>query len=228
MIPIRDTIPCNIRPYVTWAIIVLCAAIFIAMQFMQEPLVRHLTYQYGMVPIRYSYPEWSARFGLPPDGYLSFFTNLFIHSSWLHIIINLWFLWIFADNIEECMGHTRFIIFYLLCGLIATYVQWFDNPKLMIPVVGASGAIAGVLGAYFFLYPFAHIVIWVPVFFLPIFIEIPAIAFLGFWVIIQIQQVTALAIFENITATVAWYAHLGGFIAGALLHRFFLLQSKPN
>ena len=226
MIPIRDTIPCHCKPYVTWSIIAICVIIFIAMQFMQEALLRHVTYLYGMVPIRYTYPVWSARFGLPPDGYLSFLSNLFLHASWLHIIINIWFLWIFADNIEDRMGHGRFLIFYLLCGLIATYAQWYDDPKLMIPVIGASGAIAGVLGAYFFLYPFARIVIWVPILFLPIFIEVPAIAFLGFWVIMQLQQVTALALFDNVTATVAWHAHLGGFLAGAALHRFFLIKNK--
>ena len=196
------------------------------MQFMPEALLRKVTYLYGMVPIRYSYPEWSARFGLPPDRYLSFLTSLFLHGGWLHIIINMWFLWIFADNIEDRMGHVRFLIFYLLCGLIATYIQWYDDPKLMIPVVGASGAIAGILGAYFFLYPFARIVIWVPLFFLPIFFEVPAIAFLGFWVIIQIQQATSAIIFEGVTATVAWWSHLGGFVAGAILYRFFLIERK--
>jgi membrane associated rhomboid family serine protease len=205
----------------------ICIIIFLAMQFMEDSLLRQITYVYGMVPIRYAYPEWAARTGLPPDQYLSFLTSLFIHSGWLHIIINMWFLWIFADNIEDRMGHFRFLIFYLLCGLIATFVQWYDNPKLMLPVVGASGAIAAVLGAYFVLYPFARIIIWVPLFFLPLFFEVPAIAFLGFWVIMQLQQVTASFLFEGV-ATVAWWAHLSGFVAGALLHRLFLTERNVD
>ena len=226
MIPIRDTIPCYSRPYVTWVIMGICILIFLSMQLMPEHIIRELTYVYGMVPIRYSNPQWASNFGLPPDHYLSFFTSLFLHGNWLHIIINMWFMWIFADNIEDRMGHWRYLLFYLLCGVFATFIQWFDDPGLIIPVIGASGAIAGVLGAYFFLYPFARIVIWVPIFFLPIFFEVPAIAFLGFWVILQLEKATSAAMFESVTANVAWWAHIGGFIAGAILYRIFLLD-KP-
>ena len=226
MIPIRDTIPCNCRPYVSWSIMAICIVVFAVMQLIPEQLSRQLIYFYGMVPIRYSDPQWAANFGLPPDSYLSFLTSLFLHGGWLHIVINMWFIWIFADNIEDRMGHGRFLIFYLLCGLIATVIQWYFDPELVIPVVGASGAIAGVLGAYFFLYPYARIVIWVPIFFLPIFFEVPAIAFLGFWVIIQLQQATSSLLFEEVTASVAWWAHIGGFIAGAVLFQFFLPREK--
>jgi membrane associated rhomboid family serine protease len=126
------------------------------------------------------------------------------------------------------MGHGKFLIFYLLCGLFATVVQWYFDPELMIPVVGASGAIAGVLGAYFFLYPYAKVVIWFPLFLLPIFFELPAIAFLGFWVIIQLQKATTSMMFDNVTADVAWWAHLGGFIAGAILHPLFISDEKQE
>jgi membrane associated rhomboid family serine protease len=198
------------------------------MKMIPDEAVRQLTYLYGMVPIRYSNPEWAAAFGLPPDYHLSFFTSLFIHGGWIHIIINMWFIWIFSKNIEDSMGHGKFLIFYLLCGLFATVVQWYFDPELMIPVVGASGAIAGVLGAYFFLYPYAKVVIWFPLFLLPIFFELPAIAFLGFWVIIQLQKATTSMMFDNVTADVAWWAHLGGFIAGAILHPLFISDEKQE
>ncbi len=222
MIPIRDNIHCNTVPYVSWGIMVICIIVFFILQMMPDEMQRQLVYLYGMVPIRYSNPEWANAFGLPPDRYLSFLTNLFLHVAWLHIIINMWFIWIFAKSIEDRMGHVRFLIFYLLCGLLATYVQWYFDPHLAIPVIGASGAIAGVLGAYFFIYPYARVVIWFPLFLLPIFFELPAVAFLGFWVIIQLQKAVTAMMFDNVTADVAWWAHLGGFLAGAFLHPLFI------
>jgi membrane associated rhomboid family serine protease len=222
MIPIRDNIPSKTIPYVSWSIMAICIIIFLSMKVMPQELQHHILYHYGMVPIRYSNPEWSASFDLLPDRYLSFLTNLFLHGGWLHIIINMWFIWIFGKSIEDRMGHIKFLFFYLICGVLATFVQWYYDPELAIPVVGASGAIAGVLGAYFFIYPFARIVIWFPLFLLPIFFELPAIAFLGFWVIIQFQKATSVMLFENVTADVAWWAHLGGFAVGGIIHFLFV------
>ncbi len=222
MIPIRDNILSNTKPYVSWGIMFICSVIFTLMKTLPDETQRHLTYLYGMVPIRYSNPSWSAAFGLPSDGHLSFLTNLFLHGGWVHLIINLWFMWIFAKSIEDRMGHLKFLVFYIWCGLFATFVQWYFEPDLTIPVVGASGAIAGILGAYFFMYPYARVVIWFPLLFLPIFFELPAIAFLGFWVIIQLQNATATLVFDGLAVTVAWWAHLGGFLAGALLYPLFI------
>ncbi len=228
MIPIRDNIPNKTTPYVGWAIMSVCIAIFVAMKMLPYETQRQLIYLYGMMPVRYSNPEWAASFGLPPDGYFSFLSSLFLHADWLHIITNMWFIWIFAHNIEDKMGHVRFLIFYLLCGLVATFVQWSVDPALAIPVVGASGAIAGVLGAYFFISPFARVVIWVPLFLLPIFFQVPAIAFLGFWAIIQFQNATSSILFEGAEIGVAWWSHVGGFVAGAVLHRLFLIQENDE
>lgn len=228
MIPIRDNIPNKRTPYVSWGIIAICIAIFVTMKLLPYETQRQLVYQYGMMPIRYSNPQWAVAFGLPPDGYLSFLSSLFIHSDWFHITANMWFIWIFAHNIEDKMGHARFLIFYLLCGLLATYAQWSFDPELAIPVVGASGAIAGVLGAYFFISPYARVVIWLPILFLPIFFEIPAIAFLGFWAIIQFQNATSSIIFEGVTVNVAWWSHIGGFLAGAFFHPMFLAKEKSK
>lgn len=226
MIPIRDNLLCSRRPYASWGVIFLCMVIFSAMKMMPVEVQRQLTYLYGMVPIRYSNPEWSVAFGLPFDSYLSFLTSLFLHGGWVHLILNMWFMLIFSKSIENIMGHGRFLAFYLFCGLFATYIQWYFEPNLTDPVVGASGAIAGVLGAYFRLYPFARVVIWFPLLFLPIFFKLPAIAFLGAWFILQLQNATASLVFDNIALDVAWWAHLGGFVAGALIHPLFVNDSE--
>lgn len=227
MIPIRDTAPCYSRPYVTWGLMFICTALFLVLEFSPDRFHHYVIYIYGMVPNRYTDPGWAVAMGYPVDYYLSFISNLFLHAGWSHLIMNMWFLWIFADNIEDRMGHGRFIVFYLLCGFIATVVQWFYTPQLVVPVVGASGAIAGVLGAYFFLYPYAKIVLWVPILFLPIFIEVPAIAFIGIWVIFQMAKATTAILFYEGASDVALWAHLGGFVAGFLLFQYFLRKDYP-
>lgn len=226
MIPIRDSIPCQTKPYVTWAVMAVCVAVYVAMLFMPDEVGQHFAYRYGMVPIRYSNPDWAYAFGLPPDHYLSFLTSLFLHGGFLHLLMNMVFLWIFADNIEDLMGHWRFLAFYIVSGLLATVTQWYFYPTIAIPVVGASGAIAGVLGAYFVRFPYATVVIMVPILFYPLFFQVPAIAFLGFWVIVQVGDVFTAAMFDNVAVDSAWWAHLGGFAVGALLHPFFI--DKPE
>ncbi|MEQ1637313.1 MAG: rhomboid family intramembrane serine protease [Methylococcales bacterium] len=228
MIPIRDTAPCNITPWVTWGIIVVCVSIFIIMRLIPLELQQWIMLHYGMVPVRYSNPQLAAEYGLNPDGYLSALTGLFLHDGWLHILINVCFLWIFADNVEARMGHLRFIVFYVLCGLASMAMQWYFVPEYSVPVVGASGAIAGVLAAYFFLYPYARVVIWIPILLLPIFVNVPAIAFLGGWVIWQLYQATTIIVFHSAEVTTAWWSHLGGFIAGGVLFRWFLLPIFPS
>lgn len=224
MIPIRDTAPCYSRPVVTWAIMAICIIVFVSMQLMPDQLSYRLINLYGMVPIRYTNPYY----GLPFDGYLSFLTSLFLHGNWLHLIMNMWFLWIFGDNVEDRMGRMPFLIFYLLCGLLATFLQWFFDPNLAIPVVGASGAIAGVLAAYFFLYPLERVVVWIPILFLPIVIHVPAVAFLGLWVLVQLHSATTAMLFGGVAVDVAWWAHLGGFIAGSILYRWFLRKNPTE
>jgi len=224
MIPIRDTAPCYSKPLVTWGIMTVCIIIFVIMDFMPDQLSYRLINLYGMVPIRYSNPEWAESYGLPFDGYLSFLTSLFLHAGWLHLIVNMWFLWIFSPSIEDRMGRLPFFIFYLVCGLLATVLQWYFDPSLAIPVVGASGAIAGILGAYFFLYPMEQVV----VFFFPVLFHIPAIAFLGLWVIFQLQDATTAIAVPGTTVDVAWWAHLGGFIAGCVLYRFFIRKDPAE
>lgn len=226
MIPIRDSIPCNSKPYVTWGIMAICIVVFLLMLMMPGYMAQRFLSLYGMVPLRYTNPQWSAHYGLPPDYHLSFLTSLFLHGGWGHLAMNMVFIWIFADNIEDLMGHKRFLVFYLLCGLVATYTQWYFSQDLVVPVVGASGAIAGVLGAYFFRFPYARVTILVPIFFYPLFFEVPAIAFLGLWVILQLYEMSTAALFAGMATQTAWWSHVGGFAAGAILHTFFI--DKPQ
>lgn len=159
-----------------------------------------------------------------PELALPFFSSMFLHGGWLHVIGNMWYLWIFGDNVEDRMGHVRYLVFYLLCGIGAGLTHIFFNPTSGVPTVGASGAIAGVMGAYLMLYPLAKVVTLVPVFFFITFIEIPALFFLGFWVLLQFIQGTVTSTVAQDTGGVAWWAHFGGFVLGAAL--IFLFKKR--
>ncbi|BCX82438.1 hypothetical protein MIT9_P2024 [Methylomarinovum caldicuralii] len=214
MIPLRDTIPCHRTPWVTWCLIGVNVTIFLYLWWLPEEIRLKILYLYGLVPARYTHPEWAAWVGLDPNDYWPFLANLFLHGGWLHIIFNAWLLWIFGDNVEDRMGSGRFLVYYLLCGLIANGVHMAINADATIAAVGASGAIAGVMAAYFYLFPHAQVIVWIFPF--PLFIPVPAILFLGLWVIFQAYQATTTG------AGAAWWGHLGGFAAGFLLHRFFI------
>jgi membrane associated rhomboid family serine protease len=225
MIPFRDTVPLQYTPWVTWTLILVNILIFLAGQVLDPDDLRSFQYLHGLVSARYTYPEWAAMSGFPLD-YTPFVTSMFLHGGWLHLIFNMWLLWIFGDNIEDRMGGVRFLAFYLFCGLIAGLTHLYANPLSTIPTIGASGGIAGIMGAYFFLFPYARIVIWV--LFLPIFVEVPAIAFLGIWVIIQLYKVTTGMGTVSDGNDVAWFGHLGGFLAGMFLYRPFLLEDRAR
>ncbi len=218
MFPLRDNIPTRHRPYMVWTILAVNVLIFVLMLPLgpvQENGVFHL---FGVVPARFFHPDWAVWRGYPEGGSIAFFAHMFIHSGWLHIIANMWSLWIFADNVEDVMGPFRFLIFYVLCGLAALCVHMITAPDSAVPVVGASGAIGGVMGAYFFLYPHAKVVTFLPILIVPLIFEIPALFFLGAWFMSQV--------FSGLLASsdgggVAWWAHIGGFVAGMLLLRFF-------
>ncbi|HIA45784.1 MAG TPA: rhomboid family intramembrane serine protease [Methylococcaceae bacterium] len=228
MIPVRNTIPLTVRPYITWGLIFINTAIFSTLFILPVEVNNYVLYIYGMVAARYSFPEWALKTGFPDDSYFSFFSSMFLHGDVLHLLINLVFLWIFAGNIEARMGRVRFFLFYVLCGLFAAFLQYYFNSSATLPMVGASGAIAGVLGAFFLLYPYARIKLWLPLFFLPIFVEVPAVGFLGLWVMYQIHEATIGLVTQEATlSTVAWWTHVGGFIAGLLIHPFFLKQEHP-
>jgi membrane associated rhomboid family serine protease len=222
MIPIQDTVPSRNPPLAVYALIALNLLVFALELSLPNEGLDRLFYLLGIVPARYSHPEWAVRVGFPVDDYWPFLTSMFLHGGWAHIIGNMWTLWIFGDNVEDRMGPFRFTLFYLLCGLIAAVVHYATNRDSAVPTVGASGAIAGVLGAYFVLYPRSQIVVMVPIFFYPVFFEVPAVMYLLFWALSQLFS-GALALAGPVeVGGVAWWAHVGGFAAGLLLHPLFV------
>lgn len=194
-----------------------------AWELMLPPEAREgFFYDFGIVPARFIHPAWAQWAGLPADDYWPFLTHMFLHSGWLHIISNMWTLWIFGDNVEDRMGSVRFAIFYLLCGLAAGIVHLLTNPDSIVPTVGASGAIAGVLGAYFILFPRANIIVLLPILFFPLTFTLPAFVYLLVWFWIQfISGLAALAGPAHVGG-IAWWAHIGGFVAGIVLLAPFL------
>ena len=220
MIPLRDNVPRRTTPVAVWILIGLNVAAFLFSESFTEQGRVALFYVLGVVPARYFDPAWAQVHGLG-TSYWPVLTHMFLHSGWWHLIMNMWMLWIFADNVEDATGHVGFAAFYLLCGLAALATHLVFNLDAKVPVVGASGAIAGIMGAYFVLYPRGKVYTLIPIFFLPWFVLIPAPFFLGFWFLIQILSGLA-GHAAGQPGGVAWWAHVGGFLAGAVLIRLFV------
>ncbi|ADL07391.1 rhomboid family intramembrane serine protease [Thermosediminibacter oceani] len=223
MFPIRDNIPSRRPPLVTVLLIIINSLIFFTLSDTPYRTFVGFTHKYGLIPVKITKLVVSgAPFSLG-DLY-PFITSIFLHGSTLHLISNMWILWLFGDNVEDRMGHIRFLLFYLLSGVIAGVFHLVFNPLSRVPVVGASGAIAGVMGAYFVLFPSARIITLVPTFFLvPIFIQIPAVVYLFLWFLAQLYSGTVLSVIGGAAVSgIAWWAHIGGFVSGVLLNRFFL------
>lgn len=224
MIPFQDTAPRRFTPWMTWTLMAVDTVIFLVTWVLPHQGRLWVFYRFGLIPARYAYPAWAQAVGLAAHDYWPFLTNLFLHGSWLHLVFNLWLLWIFGDNVEDRMGPWRFLSFFLICGVLANLVHVSINWAAVTPAIGASGAIAGVLAAYFYLFPYAKVIVWI--FPWPLFIPVPAALFLGLWVIFQAYQaMTAMA--TEPYADIAWWGHLGGFAAGFLLFRFFLRHAAP-
>jgi membrane associated rhomboid family serine protease len=222
MFPVGDTIPRRNPPIMTWLLILANVMVFLFEIAMSPYAIEHFFYLFGIVPARFTHPEWAQWVGLPIDAYWPFLTSMFLHGGWVHIIGNMWTLWIFGDNVEDRMGPVRFLFFYLLCGFAAGVVHCLANPGSTLPTVGASGAIAGVMGAYFFLFPRSRVIVIVPILFFPFFFEMPAVIYLGFWALTQLFSGTlSLATAESVGG-VAWWAHVGGFLTGVFLQFFFV------
>jgi len=229
VIPIRDSIPCRSAPVVTRALILINALVFFHELALPDKSLENLFYVFGIVPARFTDPGWANAAGFPAGGWWVFLTHQFLHAGWLHILSNMWTLWIFGDNVEEAMGHLRYGVFYLLSGVLAGLAQLLAQPHSQVPSLGASGAIAGVLGAYFLLYPKARVTLLVPFFFTPYFFDVPAVLYLGLWFVSQLFNGTlALASPEQVGG-IAFWAHVGGFSAGMLLCRLFVRrQPRPQ
>jgi membrane associated rhomboid family serine protease len=227
MIPIRDTIPSRRAPVMTWALIAVNVVVFLYELSLSPDELEQLSYLFGVVPARYTHPDWARWVGFPVDEYWPFLTSMFLHGGWLHLIGNMWTLWIFGDNVEERMGPWRYLTFYLLMGTVAGVTHLLTNANSPVPTVGASGAIAGVLGAYFLLFPTARVIVLFPILFIPFFFELPAVIYLLFWFVTNVLSGTLSGLKGTDMGGVAWWAHVGGFAAGALLSRLFVL-ARPR
>jgi membrane associated rhomboid family serine protease len=222
MLPIRDDQPRYSTPWVTRFLIALNVLIFFFEAALDRRSLDILIHQFGVVPAHLAaFLEGSPTYSLPAVV-LPFLTSMFLHGSWMHVIGNIWFLYIFGDNVEDYLGHFKYLVFYILTGLIAMTTQVAINPHSTVPTLGASGAIAGVLGAYFVLYPRARVLTW---FFelIFVFLWIPAWIILAYWFVLQFLSGTSalLAVHRQNMGGVAFWAHVGGFVSGALLVKMF-------
>ena len=213
MIPLRDENPSGTVPVITRALISVNAIAFVY-ELTLGPELKSFIYAWGMVPARLSL---ALRFGEEPvvAPSLTTLTSMFLHGGWLHLVGNMWYLWIFGDNIEDRLGHLRFLVFYLLAGIVAALLHYALNQASWVPTVGASGAIAGVLGAYLVTFPRARVIALVPLF--PFFqvMALPAVLVLGLWFVMQFFS-GALSLGNTGGGGVAWWAHIGGFAFGLI------------
>ncbi|MBL7180642.1 MAG: rhomboid family intramembrane serine protease [Pseudomonadota bacterium] len=221
MIPIRDTIPSKNYPVVNNTIIGINVVIFLV-ELAQGSGLDRFIYIYGLVPARYSVPQISSYFNMFQQVF-SILSFMFLHGGFWHLLGNMWSLYIFGDNVEDRLGSLRYLLFYLLCGLTSGLTHLIFNLHSNIPTIGASGAIAGVMGAYLILYPHSKILTLIPIIFIPWFVEIPAFFFLGFWFVLQFINAAGT---RAGAAGIAWWAHIGGFVFGILfLKMFFALPA---
>lgn len=215
MIPLRDAVKSRTIPVVNYTLIAVNLVVFIFEATMTSGGFQRLMFGYGLVPARLNLQH--------PIAYLTLVSSMFLHGSWVHVLSNMWVLFIFGDNVEDRMGHGRYVAFYLLSGGVAGLAQAAFAPSSGVPTIGASGAIAGVLGAYLLFYPRGRVLTLIPLFIFPWLMEIPAFVFLGLWFLLQLWSgVTALGQLGSTQVSgIAWWAHVGGFAFGLLAARAF-------
>jgi membrane associated rhomboid family serine protease len=224
VIPLYDDNPTSLRPYVTMGLIATCVLVFLWQIGLPVQEQNRVVYALGFIPAlllgdRLLPPEVAL---VPPE--VSLLTSMFLHGGWMHVIGNMLYLWIFGNNVEDAMGHARFVGFYIVCGIAAAFAQGLADPVSEIPMVGASGAIGGVLGAYLLLHPRARVLVLLPLGFFFTTLRVPAFVVLGLWFVLQFVS-------AGMTPTdgggVAYWAHIGGFVAGAALIPFVKHRRVP-
>lgn len=221
MIPLRDSLPTHRFPIVSVTLIVMNAVVFL----MDQMTGSYEVEQRGIFLVRHFEGGLSAHYAMVPalvtsdfpSAWFTIFSSMFLHANWLHIGGNMLYLWIFGNNVEDALGRFRFLLFYLTCGVAAAFAHILTGPQSDIPTVGASGAVAGVMGAYLILYPHASILALVPVLFISTLMEVPAILVIGYWALIQFLNANWLGGGEMQGGGVAYFAHIGGFVAGIII-----------
>jgi len=224
MIPIRDTIRSQSYPVVNSILIVINVAVFLLEPKNAAELNRFVV-TYGLVPVRFTVQTVADHFTLWEQAF-SLISFMFLHGGFWHLLGNMWFLYIFGDNVEDTFGSFRYLLFYLLCGWASGLTHFIFNLHSPVPVIGASGAIAGVMGAYFILYPRARVLTLIPIIIIPYFIELPAAFFLGIWFVIQF--ISAALASGEVAGGIAWWAHVGGFVFGILFLKLFGLIPRAG
>jgi len=223
MIPLRDTVPTKNYPVVNNTIIGINVVIFLYQLVIGVGLEKFI-YIYGLVPARYSVPQISAYFTISQQVF-SFISFMFLHGGFWHLLGNMWSLYIFGDNVEDRLGHLRYLLFYIICGLGSGLSHILLNLNSNVPTIGASGAIAGVMGAYFILHPRARILTLIPIIFIPYFLEIPAYIYLGIWFVLQFLNAAGS---HGQASGVAWWAHIGGFVFGIIFLKLLLILPSTS
>jgi membrane associated rhomboid family serine protease len=217
MFPIANVIRLRYPPIATWTLVAANCVIFLYEVSLSQSQLAQFFAQFALIPARYFDPAFanSARSSLL--AYVPFVSNMFLHASWFHLIVNMWTLWLFGSVVEDQLGSGRYLLFYFACGVAASLAHAYFNPISAVPALGASGAIAGVLGCYLWFFPFSRILVIVPILFLPLFFEVPALVFIGLWFLIQLLGAATGALTAAGGGGFAWWAHVGGFLAGIAL-----------
>ena len=216
MFPIATAVPYRYPPFVTWSLIGANVLVFLFQISLPPAAQAAFVHAFALIPARYAQDGLAA-------GVVPFFSNMFLHGGWVHILANMWTLYLFGPAIEDRLGKGRFLFFYLLCGVGASVAHVLVNLDSTLPALGASGAIAGILGAYMRLFPLARVIVLVPILFIPYFFELPAALFAGLWFVIQLVSGVGAMFADASAGGIAWWAHIGGFAFGwliiPLLHR---------
>jgi len=218
MFPLTDTIRSRSTPFVTWLLILLNGIVFMRELALPPERLEQLVFAMGLVPARLMHDAAGA--------WTTVISSMFLHGGWMHFVGNMWTLYIFGDNVEDRMGPARYLAFYLLGGVAAGLAHCLTDPQSAVPLIGASGAISAVLGAYFVLYPRARVITLVPVLFLPYMFELPAVTFFVIWFVTQLLSGMVSLAGARAAGGVAWWAHVGGFVAGMVLLPLFLKPRK--
>ena len=216
MFPFTDTAPRAAFPAMVLALIAANTLVFLFTLMLPARELNFLIFHYALIPARYTHPALAQAAGLSPHDYWPLITDAFLHGGWLHIIFNMWFLWIFGPAMEARFGRFWFLVLYFAGALVASGLQLVTHPDSAEPMLGASGAIAAVIAAYAVVYPTERVITIVPIFFIPLFIPVPAILFAGLWIALQVLQGTTELMRPMMGSGVAWWAHIGGFFFGAL------------
>ncbi|MGA2955315.1 MAG: rhomboid family intramembrane serine protease [Thermodesulfobacteriota bacterium] len=214
-LPLKDDNPTSTFPLITLGLILANGLVFYHQMSLDTVESQNFIFKWGAIPYQIHHGEVLREFPEIPLP-LTIFSSMFLHGGFLHLFGNMLYLWIFGNNIEDTLGHLRFLLFYLVCGLVAGLAQVFSNPESTVPMIGASGAVAGVLGAYLLLFPGARILTLFFIFIFIKFVRLPALVVLGFWFFIQL-----LGVWGGSISNVAFFAHVGGFIAGLILVKIF-------